>query len=196
MKLSTPRRSPAVIMPDSGRAWVMVLVAFTVGFVSFGTMYSFGAFFAPMSAEFQASRAATSAFFSITGLIFYLVGSIAGHLGDRFGPAIMTALGAAIMGCGLVFTGLIRHMWVGYLTYGIGVGVGAACAYVPTLAILGGWFARKRNAALGTAAAGTGCGMLVLPPLSAVLIEHCGCRHRSRRRSRRDRASAPPAWRP
>jgi MFS family permease len=163
-------------MPDSGRAWVMVLVAFTVGFVSFGTMYSFGVFFAPMSAEFQASQAATSAFFSITGLIFYLVGSIAGHLGDRFGPAIMTALGAAIMGCGLVFTGLIGHMWVGYLTYGIGVGVGAACAYVPTLAILGGWFARKRNAALGTAAAGTGCGMLVLPPLSAVLIEHYGWR--------------------
>ena len=69
----------------------MVLVAFTVGFVVFGTMYSFGAFFAPMAAEFRASRAATSAFFSITGLIFYLAGSVAGHFGDRFGPAVMTA---------------------------------------------------------------------------------------------------------
>ena len=176
VNVSILHRSPAAILPDSGRAWVMVLVAFTVGFVAFGTMYSFGAFFAPMAAEFQASRAATSAFFSITGLIFYLVGSIAGHLGDRFGPAVMTALGAAIMGCGLVSTGFIGQMWVGYLTYGIGVGVGAACAYVPTLAILGGWFTRKRNAALGTAAAGTGCGMLVVPPLSAALIGHYGWR--------------------
>jgi MFS family permease len=47
---------------------------------------------------------------------------------------------------------------------------------MPTLAILGGWFTRQRNAALGTAAAGTGCGMLVVPPLSAALIEHYGWR--------------------
>ncbi len=65
-------------LPDSRLAWVMVLVAFTVGFVVFGTMYSFGAFFAPMAGEFRAGRTATSAFFSITGLIFYLAGSVAG----------------------------------------------------------------------------------------------------------------------
>ena len=47
---------------------------------------------------------------------------------------------------------------------------------MPTLAILGGWFNRQRNAALGTAAAGTGCGMLVVPPLSAALIERFGWR--------------------
>jgi MFS family permease len=163
-------------LPDSRRAWIMVLVAFTVGFVVFGTMYSFGAFFAPMATEFRASRAATSAFFSITGLIFYLAGSVAGHFGDRFGPAVMAALGAAVMGGGLVLTGFIGQMWEGYLTYGIGVGVGAACAYMPTLAILGGWFTRQRNAALGTAAAGTGCGMLVVPPLSAAVIGHYGWR--------------------
>jgi MFS family permease len=128
--------------PDSRRAWVMVLVAVVVGFVVFGTLYSFGAFFGPMAAEFKASRAAISAFFSITGLIFYLAGSVVGHLGDRFGPAIMAGLGAAAMGGGLILTGLIGQMWQGYLTYGVGVGIGAACAYVPTLAILGGWFVR------------------------------------------------------
>ena len=92
----------------------------------------------------------------------------------------MTALGAAVMGGGLVLTGFIGQMWEGYLAYrigvGVGVGVGAACAYMPTLAILGGWFTRQRNAALSTAAAGTGCGMLVVPPLSAVLIERFGWR--------------------
>jgi MFS family permease len=176
MNVSVLKPTSAASLPDSRRAWVMVLAAFTVGFVTFGTMYSFGAFFAPMAAEFRASRAATSAFFSITGLIFYLAGSVAGHYGDRFGPAVMTALGAAVMGGGLVLTGFIGRMWEGYLTYGIGVGVGAACAYMPTLAILGGWFTRQRNAALGTAAAGTGCGMLVVPPLSAVLIEQFGWR--------------------
>lgn len=174
--MSIMRPSSTDALPDGRRAWVMVLVAFVVGFVVFGTMYSFGAFFSPMADEFQASRAATSAFFSITGLIFYLAGSVAGHLGDRFGPTIMSGLGAVVMGGGLLLTGFIDQMWQGYLTYGIGVGVGAACAYMPTLAILGGWFQRQRNAALGTAAAGTGCGMLILPPLSAVLIGQYGWR--------------------
>jgi MFS family permease len=170
---------PAAGRPDSARAWVMVLVAFTVGFVVFGTLYSFGAFFGPMAAEFYASRAAVSAFFSVTGLIFYLAGSVVGHLGDRFGPAIMAGSGAVVMGGGLILTGLIGQMWEGYLTYGIGVGIGAACAYMPTLAILGGWFVRQRNAAFGTAAAGSGCGMLIVPPLSAALIDWCGWRSTS-----------------
>jgi MFS family permease len=81
------------------------------------------------------------------------------------------------MGGGLILTGFIGQMWEGYLTYGAGVGIGAACAYMPTLSILGGWFKRHRNVAFGTAAAGSGCGMLILPPLSAVLIDGCGWRY-------------------
>jgi MFS family permease len=65
---------------------------------------------------------------------------------------------------------------IAYLTYGLGVGLGAACAYIPTFAVLGGWFDRWRIRALSVAATGTGCGMLVLPPLAAVLIERLGWR--------------------
>jgi MFS family permease len=68
------------------------------------------------------------------------------------------------MAGGLAATAFADSIWVAYLTYGLGVGVGAACAYIPTFAILGGWFDRWRTRALGIAAAGTGCGMLVVPP--------------------------------
>jgi len=86
----------------------------------------------------------------------------------------MAGLGAAEMGGGLILTGFIGQMWEGYLTYGVGVGIGAARAYMPTLAVLGGWFVRQRNTAFGTAAAGSGCGMLTVPPMSAALIDWCG----------------------
>lgn len=162
--------------PESARAWLMVAAAFMVGFVVFGTMYSFGSFLAPMAADLHASRAATSALFSITGLAFYMAGPVTGRLGDRCGPAIMVGAGAVAMGAGLVATAFIGRLWLGYLTYGIGVGVGAACAYVPTLAIIGGWFIRRRGTALGIAAAGTGCGTFIVPPLAAALIERCGWR--------------------
>src|SRR6185437_12448531 len=64
----------------------------------------------------------------------------------------------------------------GYITYGVGVGVGTACSYVPTLAIVGGWFTKRRNTALGIAVAGTGCGTLLIPPVAAALIERYGWR--------------------
>ncbi len=162
--------------PGSRTAWLTVAAAFIAGFVVFGVMYSFGAFFEPMAAEFHANRAATSAFFSITGLVFYMSGSLAGYLSDRYGPRVVVGAGAMIMGAGLMLTAFAKQIWLGYVSYGIGVGVGAACAYIPTLSIVGGWFDSRRTAALGIAAAGTGCGTLIVPPLAAALIQNYGWR--------------------
>lgn len=162
--------------PDSLAGWLAALSAFIAGFVGLGVMYTFGVFFTPMEAEFHGSRTATSAFFAITGMLFYFFGSITGRLSDRFGPRRIVLAGAIIMGSGLALTAAAPQMWTGYLTYGVGVGIGAACAYIPTLALVGGWFIRHRTTALGLAAAGTGCGTLLLPPLAAVLIEAHGWR--------------------
>lgn len=162
--------------PDSLAGWLAALSAFIAGFVVFGVMYSFGVFFTPMEAEFDASRTATSVFFAITGTLFYFFGSITGRLSDRFGPRRIVTAGAVIMGAGLMLTALAPRMWIGYLTYGVGAGIGASCVYIPTLALVGGWFIRHRTTALGLAAAGTGCGTLLMPPVAAVLIQAHGWR--------------------
>lgn len=154
----------------------MVMAAFLASFVVFGVTYSFGVFFKPMASELHADRAATSALFSITNFANYMLASLTGRLSDRLGPRAVVGAGAVVMGAGLVLTAFIGHMWVAYFTYGLGVGVGAACVYIPTLALVGGWFAKRRNTALGIAAAGTGCGTLLAPPIIAALIERYGWR--------------------
>jgi MFS family permease len=161
---------------DSGYAWGTVAAAFVAGFVVFGIVYSFGVFLPPMMAEFHANRAAASAYYAIASLVFYMLGPLSGHIADRFGPHIVTAVGSIAMASGLIATAFIEHLWTGYATYGLGVGLGAACACVPTLANLGRWFTRRRNTALGIAVAGTGCGMLVTPPLASILIDSVGWR--------------------
>jgi predicted MFS family arabinose efflux permease len=80
------------------------------------------------------------------------------------------------MGGGLAGTAFVTDIRIAYLTYGLGVGIGAACAYIPTLAIVGGWFEQWRTRALSIAATGTGLGMLALPPLCAAIIEQFGWR--------------------
>lgn len=124
---------------ERGRGWLVVAAAFIGGFVVFGVMYSFGTFFTAMVHAFDASRTEASGFFAATGCAFYILGAAAGHLADRVGPRIVVAAGAIVMSSSLVLTAFIEHLWVGYLTYGIGMGLGAACAYVPTPSAVGGW---------------------------------------------------------
>lgn len=172
----TLQQRPVHSGQDAGEPWLVVAAAFTAGFVVFGITYCFGVFLEPMGADLQAGRGATSALFSITGIAFYMLGPLTGRLSDRFGPRVVVGFGALILGGGLILTAYIDRIWIGYLTYGVGVGGGAACAYVPTLAAVGTLFTRHRTRALGLAAAGTGCGMLIVPPLAAALIEQFGWR--------------------
>lgn len=161
---------------DSPRAWWMVAAAFVAMFATYSVAYSFGVFFKPMAAQFGADRSATSAMFSLTVLVWCVLGPVTGHLSDRFGPRIVLASGALVMGLGLALTSTIDRLWIGYLTYGIGVGVGVACAYVPMVAVVGGWFLRRRNTALGIAVAGIGFGTVCGAPIATALIAPLGWR--------------------
>lgn len=161
---------------DSARGWLAVGAAFVSMAAVFGVAYSFGAFFAPMAAEFGTGSGATSAVFSITACCWFLLGSLTGRSVDRIGPRPVLLVGAAALGAGLVLTALVPALWVGYLTYGLGVGVAVACGYVPMVAVVGAWFDRRRAIALAVAVAGIGVGTLAGAPLAAALIAGIGWR--------------------
>jgi MFS family permease len=161
---------------DSLKGWVAVGCAFVSMFICFGVVYSFGVFFNPMSSEFDTGSGATSALFSITTFIFFTGGIFSGMAVDRFGPKPVLIFGGFFMGLGLFLTSLVNSLWVGYITYGLGVGIGVACGYVPMLAVVGAWFERRRAAALGVAVTGVGLGTLVVAPLAAALINYYGWR--------------------
>ena len=150
--------------------------AFVAMFTAFGIAYSFGAFFEAMAADFDAGRGATAAVFSLTSLTYFLLGALSGGAVHRFGPRRVLAVGAVALGAGLVATSRAGELWIGYLTYGFGVGVAVACAYVPMVAVVGGWFDRRRTVALGVAVSGIGLGTLVLAPIAARLIDAIGWR--------------------
>ncbi len=154
----------------------MAALAFAVGFTVFGSIYSFGVFLDPIMDDLGSSRSATSALYVIASSTFYFLGPATGSISDRLGPRALVGFGALAMGGGLAATAFVADISTAYLTYGLGVGIGAACVYIPTFAVLGGWFDRSRTRALTMAAAGTGLGMLVLPPLCALIIAHFGWR--------------------
>ena len=161
---------------DSRRAWGVVGAAFGAMFAAFGIAYSYGAFLEELRADFGAGRALAAVFFSLTSLLYFGLGSLSGAAADRWGPRRVLLAGAAAFGIGLVVTSGADSLAVALVAYGLGVGIGVACAYVPMVALVGGWFEARRTLALGVAVAGIGLGTLIVPPATAALIEAVGWR--------------------
>ena len=161
---------------EGGAAWRIVAVAFTAMFTTFGIAYSFGAFLLPVSEELGSGRGATAAVFSLTTLAFFGLGGLSGPAVDRVGPRRVVLVGAAALGLGLLLTSQATALWQAYLGHGLGVGLAVACCYVPLVAVVGGWFVRRRTVAVGVAVSGIGLGTLVGAPAAAALIEAVGWR--------------------
>ena len=169
-------RSVVTVGVESARGWVVVGAAFFAMGLVYAVAYSFGAFFVPMAREFHAGSGATSVIFSVTAFLFFTLGAVSGWAGDRFGTRRVLLVGAVVMAGGLYLTSLVHQLWLGYLTYGIGVGVGVACGYVPMVAAAGSWFDRRQSLAIGVAVSGIGVGTLLGAPIAAGLIGIYGWR--------------------
>lgn len=161
---------------DGGRAWVDMGLAALSMFTVFATAYSFGTFVRPMADEFNAGRGATAFVFAITAFLYFSLGAITGPLVYRVGPRRMILFGATVQVIGMLATTRANALWQAYLTYGVGVGIGVACAYVPMVAVVGAWFTTKRPTAIGVAVSGIGISSLVGAPIAARLIRSVGWR--------------------
>ncbi|MGF1597767.1 MAG: MFS transporter [Acidimicrobiales bacterium] len=160
--------SPGV---DSGRAWLVVAGTFLGSAVTLGTVYSFGSFLESMAEDFGTGKGETAVVFGVTTFAFFWLSLITGRLADRFGPRPVMVAAAASLFTGLMVTSNVNSIAVGYVTYGAGAGLAGACAYIPMVATVGGWFERRRAAAVGISVAGIGIGTLVMNPLVARLLE-------------------------
>ncbi len=155
---------------------MIAATAFFTCFIVYGVQYSFGAFFKSIASDLGAGRADTAAIFSVNMFVSNLFGALAGYLTDRFGPRPLVAMAAVAVGGGLILTSRIDRLWMGYLTYGVAIGVASGSSFIPMVAAVSGWFERRRNAAIGLTVSGIGCGTLFVVPLIGVMINRYGWR--------------------
>jgi predicted MFS family arabinose efflux permease len=154
----------------------VVAAAFAVTFVGFGCTYSFSAFIEPLQRDFGASRGSVSLVFALAGFLYFSVGSISGPLADRFGSRRLAFIGMIMIGTGLVAASVAQSLLQVYSAYGLGIGLGVGCSYVPAVGAVPRWFARRRGLASGIASSGIGFGTLIVPPLASLLITDVGWR--------------------
>jgi OFA family oxalate/formate antiporter-like MFS transporter len=156
--------------------WFVVAAAFAVTLVGFGSAYTFSAFVESLQQEFAASRGSVSLVFSLAGFLYFALGLVSGPLADRWGSRRLAVVGMLLTGAGLALAGLARTLTEVYAAYGLGVGLGVGCSYVPAVGAVQRWFVKRRGFASGLAVSGIGVGTLVMPPLASLLIGALGWR--------------------
>ena len=156
--------------------WVVTACAFVVLFVTYGVQYSFGVFLPAMLDELDWQRASLGGAFSLYTMVYSGCSWISGRLTDTAGPRWVVTAGGLLLGSGIIATSQMTVQWQLYLCYGLIAALGMSSAYIPCNTTVVKWFQRKRGLALGLAASGSSCGILLCPWVTALCIARWGWR--------------------
>jgi len=150
--------------------YVVVVAAFCIMLVMYGTRLTYGVFLKPMVTEFGWTRALISGAFSISMIFQGLLAIVMGRLTDRFGPRLVMTLCGFLLGVGYLLMSQTSDVWQLYLFYAVIIGIAMGGVFVPLLSTVAKWFVKRRSMMTGIAMAGLGAGQLIAPPVVSWLI--------------------------
>jgi len=154
--------------------WAMVIMAASVLAIHALTMYTFGVFLRPITVELNWERGALSGAFSVAILISGTLSIPASRLSDKYGPRILVTISGLSIGIGLLLMSQINSLWQAYLIWGLFIGIGSGCCFIPVTSTIPRWFTKKTGTAIGVTVAGFGLGGVISPPLAQWLISEWG----------------------
>ena len=163
--------------PRFSYGYIIVVAAFFIQILSWGTYNTFGIFFNPLSTELGLTRAMTSGPRSLSFFLMGLVGIIAGRLNDRFGPRLVVTISGLFLGLGYLLMSQVNALWHFYLFYGVIIALGMSAPDIALLSTIARWFAKRRGMMSGIIKVGAGIGMLAMPLLANWLISNYGWRN-------------------
>jgi len=157
--------------------WRIVGATFAILVLTGGIgFYTFTIFVKPLTEEFGWSRTAISGAVSLWAVVLGLASQVVGLCMSKYGARRTMTIAAFLGGAGYLLLSRLNGI---ALLYGamavIGVGV-AGTTLVPGQTLISHWFNRLRGRAMGLMMLGIGIGGLVMPPLTAFLIQRFGWR--------------------
>ena len=154
------------------------MVAFFVDFVAVGFFfYSYGVFFKAIAVEFGDSRLGVALGLTVTSAVGALAAPLVGRALDRFPLRRVIGVGATAMASGFLLLSQVQTPLQFYLVLGLFIGFGASSmGNLATSKLVTNWFDKRRGAALGIAATGVSMSGVIMPFISAALIDHYGWR--------------------
>ena len=154
----------------SSYGWVVLASAFVIITMAIGTLFSLAVFLKPLEDSMGWARSSVSAIALLNWIAMGLGSFLAGYLSDRFGARPVVLGGGVLLGAGLILSGRAEALWHFYLSFGVLVGFGVSCFYVPLTVTAVRWFEHRRGMAAAIVSSGNGLGTLIIAPLTRWLI--------------------------
>jgi len=125
-----------------------------------GFTLSYGAFQTYYQHELLSSSSASAISWigTVQAWLLILIGVLSGPLFDLGYFRSMLFAGNCFVVLGIMMLSLATKYWHVFLTQGICMGLGAGLLYIPSLALVGIWFSRKRSLAMGIVTSGIAVG--------------------------------------
>ncbi len=171
-----PGQKSAAFAPDSGQAWMRLLLALLIGSIGGVGMWAVVVVLPAVQAEFAATRGAVSLAFTMMMFGFGLGGVIAGKITDRFGIVPAMAISIAFLGVANVLAGLSGVLWQFVAAYFL-IGLGTSATFAPLMAEASHWFERYRGLAVTIVASGNYVAGTIWPPLISWGMRTIGWRY-------------------
>ncbi|KAF2643312.1 MFS general substrate transporter [Massarina eburnea CBS 473.64] len=150
--------------PDGGlHAWLKVFGGFLVYINIWGFTLSYGAFqsYYASSLLSSASPSSISWIGTVQAWLLIVIGVLSGPLFDLGYFRSMLCVGNFLIVFGIMMVSLSKTYWQVLLSQGVCMGLGAGLLYIPSLALVGIWFERKRAMAMGFVMSGIAVGGVV-----------------------------------
>ena len=163
--------------PDGGtEAWLVVLGAFCAMFVSFGWIGAIGVFQEHYQLNQLRSYSPSEVAWipAVESFFMFIGGSWVGRMQDLYGPRWLLPIGTFLHVFGLMMASISKKYYQFLLSQAICSGIGTSMIFYPAAACLATWFMKKRAAAFGLAACGSGLGGILFPIIVVRLIEDIG----------------------
>ncbi len=165
--------------PAASRGFLLLLLllAFLMNTIGRGVTETFAVFLLPVERGLSASRAEMTATYSIFAIAYGCSAPFTGQLIDRLGARVTYGFGLSVLGIGYALAGSATAPWHYYTCVGLMGGLGsAALGMVIASSLLSRWFTERIGSIMALPYAAVGAGMLLLPPLTQLLLEHYGWR--------------------
>jgi MFS family permease len=154
----TPRTPPN----GGAKAWLSVLAAFILFFVSWGPATGYGAYQDYYQRNLLASYSSSTIAWigTVNATLLVATGVLAGPLFDQGYVRHLMVLGAILLVLGQMMLSLSDQYYQIILSQGICSGIGAGLVYVPSIALVNTQFTTKRALAMGLVTSGASLGMV------------------------------------
>ncbi|XP_021360026.1 monocarboxylate transporter 4-like [Mizuhopecten yessoensis] len=150
---------------DGAWAWVVVVAAACIRIIVYGNSYTSGIVYYVILDVFGKSRAETSWVASVITAATFATCPVSGVLVNRFGMRNVALVGGIVASCGLMASSFAASLPVLTLCYGVITGIGCGLTFIPGSVAVARYFTKRRNIAMGVAAAGGGVGAFAFPPI-------------------------------